>query len=189
MSYIEIVASAFGLACVWFTVKQNVWCWPTGLIQVILYIWIFYNSHLYSDMLLQIVFVFISIYGWYHWIHGNRETSVLEVTKTGNEIVIWMIIGLAGTFMLGFLMGYYTNAALPYPDSFITVASLIAQWLMARKKLESWWFWIMVDVVGIGVYFFKELYFTTGLYSVFLVMAVMGYIDWKRSLIPSLQVK
>lgn len=189
MSYIEIVASAFGLACVWLTVKQNIWCWPTGLIQVLIYILIFYNSHLYSGVLLQIVFVFISIYGWYHWLHGNRENPELKVTKTGNEMLFWVIVCAAGTFILGYLMANYTKAALPYPDSFIAIASLIAQWLMARKKLESWWFWILVDIVGVGVFFVQKLYLTTGLYAVFLIMAIMGYLEWKKALLNLLQVK
>jgi len=93
----------------------------------------------------------------------------------------WLLLGLAGTAVWGFLMNRYTDAAAPYPDAFTTVMSLIAQWLMARKKLESWGFWIAVDVVAIGVYFYKDLYMTAGLYAVFLVLATIGFFEWRKS--------
>ena len=95
---------------------------------------------------------------------------------------MWIGISVLGTFMWGFLMTNYTNAAVPYADAFTTVVSLIAQWLMVRKRLESWCFWLAVDLVAIGVYLYKSLYLTTGLYAVFLVLATMGYFRWKATM-------
>lgn len=94
---------------------------------------------------------------------------------------MWVFIAVAGTLLWGFVMKTLTDASVPYPDAFTTVASLIAQWLMARKRLESWCFWIAVDVVAIGVYFYKQLFFTTGLYAVFLILAIMGFLEWRKN--------
>jgi nicotinamide mononucleotide transporter len=93
-------------------------------------------------------------------------------------------LGAAGTLLWGHLMGRFTHAALPYPDAFTTVSSLIAQWLMARKRLDSWYFWIAVDVVAVGIYLYKGLYLTTGLYAIFLGLAVTGLMVWRRHIRP-----
>ncbi len=186
MTWIEAVAAAFGLVCVWLTVRQNIWCWPTGLIQVALYIGVFYHAKLYSDLILHVIYVIMQVYGWYHWLHGGRERSELPVTVLSMPALLaWILIGLAAAVPWGYSMATYTDAAAPYADSFIVAMSLIAQWLMARKKLESWQFWIAVDIVAIAVYLYKELFITTGLYSVFLVLAVLGYVHWRQSIQPS----
>jgi len=183
MVWIEATAVVFGLLCVWLTIRQNIWCWPTGLIQVLLYIVIFYKALLYSDMLLHIIYVVMQIYGWYHWLYGGKGKTELKVSTLSRSLLsMWIGIGVLGTFLWGFLMARYTNAAVPYADAFTTVASLIAQWLMARKRLESWWFWIAVDIVAVGVYLYKSLYLTMGLYVVFLVLATMGYFRWKADM-------
>ncbi|MHC1704692.1 MAG: nicotinamide riboside transporter PnuC [Tenuifilaceae bacterium] len=183
MPIIEGIATFFGLICVWLTVKQNIWCWPTGIAQVALYIFVFYEAHLYSDMILHIFYVFINIYGWYHWLKKDVETEELKVSRTGKAFIGWVVVCIVGTFAWGFLLANYTDAALPYPDSFITAASLIAQWLMARKVLESWIFWIIVDIVAVFVYLIKSLYLTTGLYAIFLIMATIGYFEWRKAFI------
>ena len=183
MTLIEAIAVVFGLICVWLTVKQNIWCWPTGLIQVLLFIVIFYQAKLYSDMILHVVYVFMQIYGWYFWLHGRAKHSKLPVSRlTVFPFSIWITVCIAGTFVWGWLMKSYTDASVPYPDAFTTVTSLVAQWLMARKKLESWLFWLAVDVVAVGVYFYKQLYLTTGLYAVFLVLATIGFFAWRQTM-------
>lgn len=182
MSWIEIIAVIFGLLSVGFTVRQNIWCWPTGLVQVALYIIIFYAARLYSDMILQIIYVVLQIYGWYHWLYGAKDKASLPVTQSNTaELVSWITAGLVGMVIWGFLMNRYTDAAAPYPDAFIVVGSLIAQWLMARKRLDSWFFWIAVDLVAIAVYLYKALYLTAGLYLVFLGLCVLGLEQWKKS--------
>jgi nicotinamide mononucleotide transporter len=182
MGSIEIIAALFGLVSVWLTVKENIWCWPTGLVTVFLYIFVFYQARLYSDMILPVIYIFLQIYGWYAWLHGGKDNSELHVSRiTSQEIAIWGVVAVAGTFTLGYIMHRYTNAALPYWDASITVMSLIAQWLMAKKVLESWLIWITVDVMAVVVYAIKALYPTTGLYAVFIVLAVLGYVSWKNT--------
>lgn len=182
MTIIEAIATVFGVICVWLTIKRNIWCWPAGLVQVTLFIYIFYVAKLYSDMGLHVIYVFMQFYGWYHWLYGGEDQGTLKVSLLGNKVWIWTLAGIAGTLLLGFLMQTYTDAAVPYPDAFTTVLSLIAQWLLARKNLESWIFWIIIDVAAIGIYYYKELYFTTALYAVFLVLATIGFFAWKKAL-------
>jgi nicotinamide mononucleotide transporter len=182
MNAIEIIATIFGLVSVWLTVKENIWCWPTGLIMVFLYIFVFYEAHLYSDVILQVIYIFLQIYGWYIWLNGGKDNTPVAVTRISKQgMLIWFGVALIGTLGLGYIMRSYTTAALPYPDASITIFSLIAQLLMAKKILECWIIWITVDVIAVGVYGVKHLYPTTGLYLVFLVLAVLGYREWKKA--------
>jgi nicotinamide mononucleotide transporter len=184
MQWVEAIAVVFGFVCVWLTVKENIYCWPTGLIQVILYIFIFYHVQLYSDLILQIIYVIMQIYGWYHWLHGGKNKTELSVSRLKyTELYGWIFSGIIISGIWGYLMRTYTNAAAPYCDAFIAAMSLIAQWLMARKKLESWFFWIAIDVMAVGVYFYKQLYMTTGLYFVFFILAITGFIEWRKTFV------
>lgn len=179
---IEISATIFGFTCVWLTIRENIWCWPTGIIQVALYIFVFYQARLYSDMGLHAVYVVMQLYGWYNWLYGGIGRSSLTVTRiTPQGVFIWASTAAGGTFALGMFMSTYTNADLAYWDAATTVLSLIAQWLMAKKILESFLIWITVDVLCVGIYFIKNLYPTTILYFAFLIMATIGFFEWKKS--------
>jgi nicotinamide mononucleotide transporter len=183
---LEFVAAACGLANVYLTVRQNIWCWPVGAVMVSLYIYIFFEARLYSDALLNIFFLVMQFYGWHQWTRGPVEHSrslsaVRQLDRRG-----WMITGTGvagGTAALGTAMYRYTNAALPYPDAFTTLLSVFAQFLMTKKFLDNWTLWIIADVIYIGVYTIKSLYWTAGLYAVFLALCVQGYREWKQSLI------
>lgn len=186
MSTIEIIATISGLACVILTIRQNIWCWPTGLLMVCLYIVIFYQAKLYSDMGLQAVYVGLQVYGWHQWLHGGPKKSKLAVRAIGPpRFAVWCVAGALLTAGLGFTMQRYTDASLPYWDATTTVLSLIAQYLMARKVLESWLLWITVDVLSIGIYTVKDLHPTAVLYGVFLVLATLGFFAWKKDLTQS----
>ncbi|PKL48833.1 MAG: aminotransferase [Candidatus Riflebacteria bacterium HGW-Riflebacteria-2] len=182
MSPIEVVAVIAGFLCVYFTIKENIWCWPTGLLQVTLYIFVFYQAKLYSDVILHVIYVGMNIYGWHFWLHGGLKRKEARITQLSRSWLSACFAGsVAGTLLLGWFMSTRTDAALPYADAFTTVFSLTAQWLLSRKKLENWHFWIAVDVVAIGVYFAKDLYLTGVLYIAFLIMATTGLWRWRRS--------
>jgi nicotinamide mononucleotide transporter len=182
MSQIEITAVIFGLFAVWFTVRQNIWCWPMGLVQVSLYVIVFYQVKLYSDLILHVIYVGVQLFGWYHWLHGGRDHGKLTVSYLKPlQIGAWILVVAAGTALWGKLMGTLTDAAVPYGDAFTTTASLVAMWLQVQKNVESWAFWIAVDVVAIAIYSYKELYPTTGLYVVFMVLSIMGWRQWRAS--------
>lgn len=180
MVYIEALATCFGILCVWLTLRQNIWCWPTGLVQVSLYIFIFWNAWLYADMALHILYVALSIYGWINWREGHIPLRV----SRGRNIFLWLPLICAGTLIWGYSLKVLTDASLPYIDSFVVMNSLVAQWLMAKKKIESWIFWITADVTAIALYAYKDLYLTAGLYLVFLGLAIAGYFSWRKELLP-----
>ncbi|WP_169972658.1 nicotinamide riboside transporter PnuC [Tautonia rosea] len=184
MTTIEAVAVLFGLLCVALTIRQSIWCWPTGLIQVSLFILIFYEVKLYSDLILHVVYVVLQVYGWHHWLHGGTNHQELAVSRLSvRGFLGWILITLTGTTVWGFGMASYTDAALPYGDAFTSVASLVAQWLMTRKRLESWLVWICVDIAAIGIYLIKSLVLTSSLYAVFLVMASIGFLSWRNTMV------
>lgn len=182
MSPFEIAATLFGLVSVYLTVKENVLCWPTGIIMVILYVFVFYDAKLYSDVMLQVIYVFMQAYGWYFWVYGGiKEEKVHVTTLKARERIMSLFAVIIGAAAWGYLMYTYTDASLPYTDSLIVVMSLIAQWFLAKKVLESWVLWIAVDVLALYVYSVKGLYLTTGLYAVFLILAIKGLIEWRKS--------
>jgi len=186
MTILELIASVMGLLSVWLTVRQNIWCWPAGLVMVLLYAWIFAAAKLYSDAGLQVVYVVLSVYGWIHWARGGPRDNGLPVTVLSDRSrALWAAATLAAAAALGTATSAWTDASMPYADALITCMSLTAQWLLARKKVESWWLWIAVDVLAVGVFLHKGLYVTSGLYAVFLVLAALGLRSWTRSLEPA----
>lgn len=182
MSPIEIAGAILGLLSVYYTLREHVWCWPTGLVNVILYVVVFFQAKLYADTALQVVYIVLQLYGWYEWLHGGPAQTELRISRGSyGSLGGLLLLGAAGTLAMGYGFDRYTDAALPYWDSAITVLSLIAQWLVAKKRLENWVFWIVVDVLAIGVYSAKHLYPTAALYAVYLVMAALGLRAWHRT--------
>jgi nicotinamide mononucleotide transporter len=185
MTVLEAIAVLFGIACVVLTIRQSVWCWPTGLVQVVLYVQVFYVARLYSDMLLHVAYVVLQIYGWRQWLRGAADTSALPVSslswtaRATGAAAIGVIAVAWGT-----AMATYTDAAAPHADAFIAAASLGAQYLLAHKLIENWLIWLTVDVVGIAVYWSRDLRLTAGLYAVFLLLAAIGLRTWLRALSP-----
>jgi len=179
----EILAVVFGIISVYLSTRENIWSWPTALINVGLYFVVFYEAKLYADMGLQVVYFALSLYGWYEWLYGGENRTELHVSRTSRTLgVRLVVIGVVCAAALGTTLARLTDAALPYLDSATTSTSLVAQWMMTRKILENWAVWMVVDVVYVGMFIFKKLYLTAGLYSVFFVLAAMGYVQWKRSL-------
>jgi nicotinamide mononucleotide transporter len=179
----EVIGTVFGLLSVWFTVRKSIWCWPTGLVNVVLFFIMFYQVRLYAELITYFVFFVLGIYGWREWQYGGEDRTELPVTRTPRPVAIALTaIALIWAPAQGYGFHHCTDAALPYWDSTITVLSLLAQWMMARKYLENWVLWIVVDVLGIGVYWSKGLQVTSGLYLVFLVLATSGLIAWWRGL-------
>lgn len=183
MSPLELFAAVTGAVSVWLSVRQNIWSWPTAIVNVVLYAIVFYDAKLYADMGLQVVYAVLSVYGWYEWLYGGEGRTVLRVTRTTPRIAtVLALVAAAGSALLGTLLHRATDAALPFMDSFLSSTSLVAQWMMTKKLLENWLVWIAVDVLYVGMFLFKGLYVTAGLYAVFLALAVRGYFDWRRSM-------
>jgi nicotinamide mononucleotide transporter len=194
MSYVEFIGTIFYLLSVWLIARRNVWTWPIGIISVLLYMVLFYQIQLYSDTLEQVYYLGASVYGWWFWTRRKSkkddaaEDHLREVGfSTRRSMGIWIAVTLVGSLLLGVFMtqahilipSFFTLPAdYPYLDAFTTVMSFTAMWLMARKRIESWVYWIIVDVIGIGLYFVKEVRFLSLLYVILLVLALNGLREW-----------
>jgi nicotinamide mononucleotide transporter len=167
---------------VYLSARENIWSWPTAIVNVSLYTFIFFRSGLYSDMGLQVVFLILSIYGWYQWLRGGENRSTLKVSRASPRV--WLI-GLTLATIVWLALAQYTRTlpgvSLPYLDSGLTALSLLAQWMMTRKIVENWALWIVADIIYVPMYISKQLYVTAGLYTVFLVLAIAGLVSWRRS--------
>ncbi|UYZ63005.1 nicotinamide riboside transporter PnuC [Hymenobacter weizhouensis] len=180
---VEAAGVLTGIACVWLAARNSVWNFPVALVSCGLYVFIFGRARLYSDVGLQFVFIGLSLYGWYQWLHGGAQRPELPVSRTGRRE--WLGLGVLGAVYAlgaGFLFQTYTDAALPYWDTTTTAVSIVAQVLLARKKLENWLLWLAVDVAYVGMYWHRELYLTSGLYAVYLGLAAYGYYEWRQLL-------
>jgi nicotinamide mononucleotide transporter len=186
-SCLELVAVLFGIVSVFLSVREKIWSWPTALVNVALYFVLFYETGLYSDMGLQAVYFVLSLYGWYEWLYGGAGRTTLTVSRTPARLwAILIAIAIVFWAILGRLTSGLPGVALPYVDAATATTSLVAQYMMTRKLLENWALWIAVDVVYIGMFIFKGLYLTAGNYAVYLGLAVLGHIAWKRSLATSM---
>ncbi len=184
-SWLEVFGFITGIAGVYLTAKQKIWCWPIAIINVSIYFFIFFDAKLYADMGLQAFYFASSFYGWYYWLYGKKDstTASVPVTKSSYKLLfISILVILISTITLGKLLSTYTVASLPYLDSFCTAVCLVAQFLQARKKIENWLLWIAVDSLYVGLFIYKQLYTTAVLYTLFVALAVLGYYQWKKSL-------
>ena len=187
---IEIVAVVLGLGNVYFLTQQKLIAWPLGLIMVSLYAYIFYQTNLLSDFILHLVYIVLNIYGWWYWIYGNAHQKLLAITElTLGQRWSFTLLIVLGSAIWGYFMSKHTQADFAYADAFTTVASLVAQYLLAKKKLENWIIWVMVNVVAMQIYLLKGLFPTSGLYLIFLVLAVYGFREWKISFRSEMKVK
>ena len=182
MNTYEIIGAITGLICVWLAARQNVWTWPIALISVVCYFVFFYQIKLYADMWLQLFFFGSNIYGWYEWLRGGQAQTELPVSRlTVPQIITVVLIGTIGSGLMALYFGYFTDASYPILDSSLAAFSVIAQILLTRKKIENWVIWFLVDIWYVGLYFIKGAYLTSGLYFVFLILAVQGFYSWYKS--------
>jgi nicotinamide mononucleotide transporter len=188
-TWLEGTAVLFGLLSVWFAKKENILVFPTGIISVLIYVYICLNVKLYADMAINAFYFVMSVYGWYKWSRKGLDDKVRPIS--GANRWEW-IISIAGSAMLFFLIGYvlknYTDSNVPYWDALTTAIFIIGMWLMAWKKIENWIFWIIGDLISIPLYAYKGLVLTSFQFTVFLILAISGYLEW-RSKLKSLQHK
>ena len=190
MSILEIIATITGIIAVGLQAKEKILAWPFAIVSVMILAYIFFFQKLYSDFGLHIIYIVLNIYGWVVWSNKNQD---LEVTPTlvmsWNQIGIATLITLISTVLLGYILDNNTDASVPYFDAFTTCGSLVAQFLLAKKYLQNWSFWIVVDLVAIPLYIYKELYIVAFLFVVYLGICVYGYWEWKKEIrkIPKLE--
>jgi nicotinamide mononucleotide transporter len=182
-NYIELLGAILGIAYVFFSIRQSILTWPIGLLTSILYVWVFFVSKLYADMGLQLYYVFISIYGWYEWLHGNQSNKeeTLKISRLTSKLgYLLLLFSILIFFLIWFVLDKYTDSPVPVADALATALSLIATWMLARKILEHWLIWIFVDAFSIGLFWYKSLYPTVFLFIVYTILAIVGFFEWKR---------
>ncbi|MGC9471037.1 MAG: nicotinamide riboside transporter PnuC [Bacteroidales bacterium] len=183
---VEIFGAVTGLIYLYFSIRQNIWLWPLGIFTSSVYIYVFFASKFYADMGLQGYYLVVSIYGWYHWLHGTsgNRSDDLPVSRTSRrQWVVLLIITLVLFVLMAWVLERFTDSDVPRWDAFTTAASITATWMLARKLLEHWLIWVVVDAVSMGLYVYKGLYPTVGLFAVYTLMAVKGYVEWKKDLL------
>lgn len=184
-NYIELLGAILGVAYIIFSIRQNILTWPTGLATSILYIIIFFQAKFYADMSLQLYYVFISIYGWILWMRGSPENNndKIKVTRITPRIILLGSIASVVIFIPIYLtLKNYTDSSVPIMDSATTALSIVATYFLARKILEHWLMWIVIDLVSAGLYIYKSLWPTTILFLVYTFMAFIGYFEWRKDL-------
>jgi nicotinamide mononucleotide transporter len=190
VNWIEIFGFMTGAVCVWLQVKENIWGWPIGIMNNLVYIAVFLSAKLYADTGLQVVYIVISLYGWWNWLHpapGKKKAAVRRIRLF--EAVTVAISIVAGATFLRWLLSHYTDSNVPFWDGTTTSISLAAQYMLGRKHLENWLVWIGVDVIYIGLYIYKHLYLTSFLYFIFLLMCIAGYVQWRKSLAGMMEIQ
>ena len=191
LSYIELVGTIFYLWSVWLIARRRILTWPIGIIAVILYMLIFYQIRLYSDALEQVYYLIASVYGWWHWLKSPRDgATVVDVSFSNKKsILLWVLASVVLGIVLGAFMSrahtllpgiFPAAASYPYLDALTTIGSFSAMWLLARRRIESWVYWILIDIVGIGLYYVKGVRFIALLYVVLLGLAIKGFVSWSR---------
>ncbi len=180
---LEIIGTVTGLLCVWLTARQRLLCWPVGLVSVVAFGLLFFRIKLYADLGLQGFFFATGLYGWWAWAHGGARGGPLVVRRlTRRQWTAGAVVLPVVTLAVGWGLHRFTDASLPYWDTAAAVLSIGAQCLLMRKIYETWFLWIAVDVLSVGIYAVKQVWITAGLYAVFLGLACWGWRAWRKAL-------
>jgi nicotinamide mononucleotide transporter len=187
---LELLSSVLSIVTVWLNIRQNHWGWLFAILSSALFGVLFYGSKLYGDMGLQVVFIVVSFWGWYQWLHGDDRHERLPVSQLswpgrGVAALGWIV----GFIALAWFLMMFTDTDVPFQDGFLTAGSLVGQLLLSRKKVENWHVWIIVDVLYVALYIHKGLVLTAVLYGVFVVMAVLGLAAWRRAMASDQQAE
>jgi nicotinamide mononucleotide transporter len=187
-SWFEFVAVVLGIGSVWYARRENILVYPTGIISVVIYVFICFNARLYADSGINFFYFIMSVYGWFNWTHKDKNEEVLHISMNSRSqqisgiaitfVSYWIIIGMIWIF--NHEDRIYMQSWVPWVDAFTTAIFLVGMLLMARKKVENWVYWIIGDIVSLPMYFMKGLIFTSFQYLVFLILAILGLVEWRR---------
>ena len=177
-SIIETIAVVLSVLYVILATKQNIWCWAAAGISVVLYIYICFSAQLYPETGLQIFYLLMTFYGYFQWNKNNRELEIAQWT-IGKHLLL-ILIGAIITFLMGFYFATFTSSKMPIVDSFTTVFSIIATYMVTKKVLSNWLYWIVIDAVSIYLYFSRDLHLTSLLFIAYTIIAILGYFAWLK---------
>ncbi|MEZ4969373.1 MAG: nicotinamide riboside transporter PnuC [Flavobacteriaceae bacterium] len=188
---LEMVGVFFGFLSVWYSMRENILVFPTGIISTGLFVYILYVFGLLGDMLINAYYFAMSAYGWYRWTRKVDEAHFIPITTTTSKEKKWTVVLFVATILfvvLVYVVFDTLDSWTAYVDALTTAVFFVGMWLMAKKKLENWAYWIIGDVISVPLYFYKGLIFTSLQYLLFTVIAIFGYLAWKKSLDKNPQV-
>jgi nicotinamide mononucleotide transporter len=181
--YIEIAGTVIGLVYLWLEYKASAYMWLAGIVMPAIYLYIYYNAGLYADFGINVYYLVIAVYGWLAWKNvfgGNDRGEELPVTYTPRRGWFKAVLMYVVTqTVITWLLLNHTDSTVPVADSFTTALSIVGMWMLARKYIEQWWVWCVVDVASSVLYVYKGLYFTAILYALYAIIAIFGYFKWK----------
>lgn len=186
MNYLEILGTIVGIIYLILEYRASIYLWIAGIIMPAIYIFVYFNAGLYADFGINIYYLLIAVYGWVMWKWGKKDESSgkeIELPITNMPLRLYPMLALVfivAWFGIAFILVNYTNSDVVWLDSFTTALSIVGMWMLAHKYVEQWIAWIAVDVVSAGLYIYKDLHFTAGLYAFYAIIAIFGYLKWKR---------
>lgn len=182
ITFHETAAAVLSASAVWLTTRRSPWCFPVGLLSVSAYIWVYFGARLYSEVLLQCIWVVMLTTGWLRWLRNLDSTGHVRVAPLmPRTAAIHLLLGIGSGLALGYAMHRWTNASLPWLDAMLTALSLVGQLWQNRRHVAAWWMWIAVDLIYIGMFVNKHLFVTALLYTGFVALAIKGLRDWRRA--------
>lgn len=180
-SWVETLAVIFSVTYVVLAAKGNIWCWFFAAASVSIYIYLCYEAKLFAETILQIFYLLMAFLGYFSWSNSNKKFIAKQLSISHHILII--LSGAVITFLIGFYLATYTEAKMPIIDSFTTCFSIIATFLVIRKVLENWLYWIIIDIVSVYIYFSRDLHLTSILFLIYTCIAIVGYINWKKKLL------
>ena len=181
--WLDITTTVLGLAYILLEYKASVWMWGVGFVMQALGIVLYYDKGLYADCGMEFYYLSMTVYGYWKWIKGSEKKEPLPITRFPGKLVLpWLAVIAVVWGVIYWLLVTFTNSNVPLADSFTTAMSIVGIWALAHKYLEQWFIWIAVDVVTCALYFYKDIPFKASLYALYVVIAVFGYLKWRKSL-------
>ncbi len=184
---LELLGTAVGIIYLWLEYRASIYLWIAGIIMPAIYIFIYYDAGLYADFGINIYYLLIALYGWIVWKTGftlsgkKKKSGELPISHAPKRVWPRIVAAyIAAQLFITYILINYTDSTVPIADSFTTALSIVGMWMLARKYIEQWWVWCIVDVASSALYIHKELYFTAALYAVYAIIAIFGYRKWKK---------
>ena len=183
LSTLEAFGVIFGLLSVWFAKRESILVFPTGIISVLIYVYLCFSTRLYADMAINVYYFVMSVYGWYYWSRKDTSDHQTPITRNSKRDWVWTVTILVISFiLLSQLLIYLTDSDVPIIDALTTAIFFVGMQLMAKKKIENWLAWIIGDFISIPLYYYKGLVLTSLQFFIFFIIAILGYISWKKTL-------
>lgn len=180
-NYLEIFGTIVGLLYLWLEYRASIYLWIAGIIMPGVYIFVYYDAGLYADFGINIYYLIAAVYGWAYWMRGGKKNKALPIIHAPLRCYLPLLLVFAVSFVgIAWILIEFTDSNVPWLDSFTTALSIVGMWMLARKYIEQWFAWILVDIVCCGLYIYKDLYFTSALYGLYSVIAIFGYFKWKK---------